>query len=135
MRVALAVLALLGTSLARPPFHLTSPSRLPVVETTRGPNDPHDFDLSLLIPRGTRLRQLWYIHGGRQPDQILVEWIRSPHVSMYDHVFPDSVRWGLTLWTQEPRRGADFQAPWKGVALPLLKTAPGAPDLRVASQT
>jgi hypothetical protein len=107
------------------------PVRLPVVFKTRGPNDPHDFDLSFLIPRRTRLRQVWFIRGGRQPDQVLVEWIRSGRISLYETDFPDTVRWGLTLWTQTPRR-VDYQGPWKGVAIQLLKVAPGAPNLRVA---
>src|SRR5439155_6860954 len=92
------------------------PVRLPVTATTRGPNDPHDFDLSLLIPDRGRLRQVWFVHGGRLPDQMLVEWVRSRTASVYGQAFPDSVRWGLTLWTQTPRRPADFQADWKGVA-------------------
>jgi hypothetical protein len=108
------------------------PKRLPVVATARGPNDPHSFDLSLLIPRGARLRQVWFLDGGRQADQVLVEWVQSRIVPLYGEDFPDSVRWGLTLWTQRPRR-FHFQAPWKGVAIPLLKRiSPDAPFLRVA---
>jgi hypothetical protein len=106
------------------------PLRLPVVATTLGPNDPHDFDLSQLIPRGARLRQLWYLHGGRKPDQVLVEWIRTRKASLYRQDLPENVRWGLTLWTQTPRE-FDFQAPWQGVSLPLIKWPPGAPDLQV----
>ena len=116
--------------------HLTvesaPPRRLPVIATTRGPNDPHDFDLALLIPHGSRLRQVWFIHGGRQPDQVLVEWIRSRAVSLYGYEFSDTVRWGLTLWTQTPRAPANYQAPWKGVRIPLLTLAPGAPNTRVS---
>jgi hypothetical protein len=123
------------TASGRPQKHLTvrsaAPIRLPVIVTTRGPNDPHDFDLSLLIPHGARLRQVWFIHGGRQPDQVLVEWIRSRTVSLYGYEFSDTVRWGLILWTQTPPRPANYQAPWKGVAIPLLKLAPGAPNMRV----
>jgi hypothetical protein len=103
------------------------------VSTVRGPNDPHDFDLSMLIPRHTRLRQVWFIHGGRKPDQMLVEWLHSTTFSLYGSRLADSVRWGLTLWTQTPLRRADFQAPWKGVAVPLLRLAPGSPNLRVAT--
>jgi len=113
------------------PLHSAPPSPLKLVATVRGPNDPHDFDLSMLIPRSSRLRQVWFIHGGGMPDQVLVEWIRSNAVSPYGSDFSDSVRWGLTLWTPTIAR-ADFQAPWKGVAIPLLKLAPGAPYLRVA---
>jgi hypothetical protein len=105
---------------------------LSFVARTRGPNDPHDFDLSLLIPAGSRLRQAWFIHGGHLPDQVLVEWIRSKTVSLYGYRFSDTVRWGLTLWTQTPFTPADYQAPWKGVAIPLLGLAPGAPNMRVA---
>lgn len=105
--------------------------RLPVVAETRGPADPHEFDLSLLVPRGARLRQIWVLHGGRRPDDMLIEWVRSTTVSLYGEAFRDTVRWGLTLWTQTPRsRG--YQAPWKGFAVPLLTLAPGAPGLRVA---
>jgi hypothetical protein len=116
----------------RSPVRLTRPTLLPVVARVRGPNDPHDFDLSLLIPHGTRLRQAWFIHGGRLPDQVLVEWVRSSTVSIYGFDFPDVVPWGLTVWTQTPQKPADFQAPWRGVAIPLLRVAPGAPFLRVA---
>ena len=108
------------------------PARLPVIAKTRGPNDPHEFDLSLLIPRGTRLRQAWFLHGGRQPDQVLVEWVRSRIVSLYEAEFPATTRWGLTLWTQTPRRPFNYQAPWKGVPIPLLKWVPGAPGTRIA---
>ncbi len=106
------------------------PVRLPVLFRTRGPNDPHDFDLSFLIPRRARLRQVWFIHGDRKPDQVLVEWIRSRRISLYDD-FREGVPWGLTLWTQTPRR-VDYQAPWKGVAIQLIKVSPGSPNLRVA---
>jgi hypothetical protein len=78
-----------------------------------------------------RLRQVWFIHGGRQPDQVLVEWIRSRTVSLYGYEFSYTVRWGLILWTQTPPRPANYLAPWKGVAIPLLKLAPGAPNMRV----
>jgi hypothetical protein len=104
---------------------------LPVVGRVRGPDDPHELDLSLLIPRRSRLRQVWFLHGGRQPDQVLVEWIRSRTVSVYGGDFPDSVRWGLTLWTQTPLSPANYQAPWKAVAIPLLKLAPGSPNMRL----
>jgi hypothetical protein len=121
---------------AKPEKHLAlnpgRPRPLPVFATTRGPNDPREFDLSLLIPRGSRLRQVWFIHGGRQRDQVLVEWIRSKKISLYGDEFSDAVRWGLTLWTQTPYR-FDYQAPWKGVAIPLLRLAPGAPNMRVAT--
>jgi hypothetical protein len=120
----------------KPGQHLTirpgAPVRLRIIATTRGPNDPHDFDLSLLVPRRTRMRQVWFIHGGRQPDQVLVEWVRTNTVSLYGQSFPENVPWGLTLWTQSPRRPADFQAPWHGIAIPHLTLAPGAPNLRVA---
>lgn len=112
-------------------IHPGPPLRLPVVFRTRGPNDPHDFDLSYLIPHGSRLRQIWFIHGGRLPDQVLVEWIRSTRTSLYDMDLPDDVPWGLTLWTQTPRK-LDYQAPWQGVAVHLLKVSPGAPLLRIA---
>src|SRR5436190_6435765 len=121
-----------GSRLAHSPVRLTPPSRLTVVARTRGPNDPHDFDLSMLIPHGARLRQLWYIHGGRQPDQVLVEWIRHVAPALYGDSLPDRVAWGLTLWTQSPRAPDNYQAPWIGVAVPLVHVPPGAPFLRVA---
>lgn len=125
-----------GASVSSPskksPVWSAPPLRLAFVATTLGPNDPHDFDFSLLIPRGTRLRQLWFVHGGRKADQVLVEWVRSRIVSLYEEDFPRDVRWGLTLWTQTPLKVHDFQAPWKGVAIPLQRWPPGAPDLRVA---
>jgi len=121
----------------KPEKHLAlnpgQPRPLPVIAATRGPNDPREFDLSLLIPRGSRLRQVWFIHGGRERDQVLVEWIRSKKASLYGEEFSDTVRWGLTLWTQTPFTPADYQAPWKGVAIPLLELAPGAPNMRVAT--
>src|SRR5919199_1276306 len=129
--VAVASRAAGAGSAAKLPFRSSPPLRLPFVAQTRGPNDPHELDLSLLIPRGTRLRQVWFIHGGRKRDQVLVEWVRSRRVSVYAGDFGDDVRWGLTLWTQAPAR-LSYQAPWKGVALPLLKLAPGAPNMRLA---
>jgi hypothetical protein len=113
-------------------LNLARPERLATVVATRGPNDPHEFDLSLLVPTGSRLRQIWFIHGGHAADQVLVEWIRSKSVSLYGEKFSDTVRWGLTLWTQTPRGPADSQAPWKGVAIPTLRLAPGAPNMRIA---
>ena len=107
------------------------PKRLPVTQRAIGPPDAHDFDLSLLVPHGARLRQLWYLRGRRAGSQVLVEWIRSRRASLYSSAFPDGVRWGLTLWTQAPRRPADFQSPWQGVALPLVRYPPGSPNLRV----
>jgi hypothetical protein len=104
--------------------------RLPVTATAIGPNDAHDFDLALLVPRGARLRQLWYLHGRRAGSQVLVEWIRSKRSSVYADDFAQDVPWGLTLWTQTPRR-VDYESPWKGVALPLVRYPPGAPGLRV----
>jgi hypothetical protein len=107
-----------------PPTHLNVTSR------ARGPNDPHDFDLSLLVPDRARLRQVWLVRGGRQADQILVEWIKARKASLYGMDFSQNVSWGLTLWTQHPYRFS-FQAPWKGVEVPVLRYPPGAPDLRV----
>jgi len=75
------------------PLRPGRPKPLSFVARTRGPNDPHDFDLSLLIPAGSRLRQAWFIRGGHLPDQVLVEWIRSKSVSLYGDRFPDAVRW------------------------------------------
>src|SRR6266550_1981446 len=117
-----------STAGGKPEKHLAldlgrRPERLATVAATLGPNDPHDFDLSQLIPTGSRLRQIWFIHGGHAPDQALVEWIRSKNVSLYGGEFCDGVRWGLTLWTQTPPRPADYRAPWKGVAIPILRLA------------
>jgi hypothetical protein len=76
---------------------------------------------------------VWFIHGGREPDQVLVEWIKSKTVSAYAYEYPDTVRWGLTLWTQTTPLDWSPDAQWKGVAIPLLKFAPpGVPTLRVA---
>src|SRR5207237_9816259 len=107
--LALVAIALLfgasgasGDVLKRPRVRSAAPVQLRVVARVRGPNDPHDFDLSLLVPRRARLRQVWFLHGGRQPDQVLVEWVRSTRVSLYGGAFPDTVAWGLTLWTQSP---------------------------------
>jgi hypothetical protein len=114
------------------PLRSGPPELLATVAKTRGPNDPHDFDLSLFIPPGSRLRQLWFIHGGQSADQVLVEWVRSKTISLYGDDFSDAVRWGLILWTQTPPAPANYQAPWRGVAIPLLRLAPGAPNMRVA---
>ena len=130
--VRFLIAAALGLHPGSVPIDVRSGPPLPlrVVAATRGPNDPHDFDLSQLVPPGTRLRQLWYLHGGRKPDQVLVEWIRTSRISLYWQDLPSNVRWGLTLWTQTPRK-FDFQAPWRGTALPLIKWPPGAPGLQV----
>jgi hypothetical protein len=136
--VALFVAAAGSAGAARTParyltVHPGRAVRLPVIARTRGPTTPHDFDLSLLIPPHTRLRQVWFLHGGRRADQVLVEWVQRGVVSLYAYRFPDTVRWGLTLWTQRPRTGPDYYAPWQGVALPLVRhLAPGAPNLDLA---
>ena len=108
------------------------PNRLHVTQRAVGPPDAHDFDLALLVPRGARLRQLWFLRGRRAGSQVLVEWIRSKNASIYADDFPLHVRWGLTLWTQAPRWAPNFQSPWQGEALPLVGYPPGAPDLRVS---
>lgn len=107
------------------------PMRLPFTAKATGPDDAHDFDLSLLVPRGARLRQLWYLHGRHSGSQALVEWIRSKRASVYSGDYPTGVRWGLTLWTQRPPR-VDYQSPWQGVAIPLVRYPPGAPSLAVS---
>jgi hypothetical protein len=106
--------------------------RLPTSARTVGPADPHDFDLARFLPRGARLRQLWYLRGSHSGRQVLVEWILSKQTSLYAGDFPTGVRWGLTLWTQRPRRTNDYQSPWQGVAIPLVRYPPGAPSLLVA---
>jgi hypothetical protein len=131
-KILFVVHVLIAAALALPVgVQAGPPLRLHPVARTLGPNDPHDFDLSQLIPRRSRLRQVWYLHGGREPDQVLVEWIQTPKVSLYGDELPSSVRWGLTLWTQAPLRANDFQAPWRGTPLPLIKWPPGAPGLQV----
>lgn len=40
---------------------------------TRGPADPHALDPAALIPRG-RVRHVWFLHGGRRADQVIVVW-------------------------------------------------------------
>src|SRR5690349_10595170 len=78
-----------------PPHRLLPAARL------KGPNDPHSLDLGLLVPHGERIRQVWFLRGGSQPDQILVEWIHGKPISPV-RSYPDSTRWGLRLWTQTP---------------------------------
>jgi hypothetical protein len=105
--------------------------RLPAVARSLGPPDPHDFDLALLVPRRARVRQVWYLRGRHAGRQVLVEWIQSARASIYTGDLPPHVRWGLTLWTQRPRRAYDYQAPWQGVAIPLVRYPPGSPALYV----
>ncbi len=112
------------------PIKLVTPKHLPVVARTLGPDDPHEFDLSQLIPRRTRLRQVWYLHGGQRPDQVLVEWVKAQRISLYGD-FPDDVQWGLTLWTRSSGP-PNFQTQWRDVAVPLTKVAPGPATLRVS---
>ena len=125
--------AIVGAGAAKSlPLRSAPVQRLMTTATVRGPNDPHDFDLSLLLPRHARTRQIWFLHGGRQSDQVLVEWVRSATVSLYGANFSDDVEWGLSLWTQTPQRPLDYAAPWRSVAIPVITVAPGAPFLRVA---
>src|SRR5438045_1227729 len=48
----------------------------------RAPSDPHLLDLAALIPRG-RVRQVWILHGGRRPDQVMVEWVAQRRPATY----------------------------------------------------
>jgi hypothetical protein len=119
---------------AHEPVRLTAPSKLPVTTRTRAPNtNPHEFDLSMLVPQRARVRQVWFIHGGSRPEQILVEWIRNASPAIFAQDIPDSIPWGLTLWTPSRRKDADDQVRWIGVALPLLKVSPAVENLRVVT--
>jgi hypothetical protein len=77
---------------------------------------------------------VWYLHGGRQGDQILVEWSRSHRPFTYSQELSENPKtqpaWGLRLWTQTPRR-FDFQAPWVGVRIPTMTDSPGAPQVEL----
>lgn len=111
-------------------LHIAPPVRLPIIRTVRGPARPHDFDLSMLLPRHTRLRQVWFLDGSSRRDRILVEWIRAGHASLRG-TFRPSVQWGLTLWTEAPRRRA-YLVPWRAVAIPVVRFPPAPTSLRVA---
>lgn len=115
-----------------PPIRSAPPMRLETAFAARGPTTPRDFDLGLLVPGGARVRRVWFLHGGRVRDQVLVEWVRSRRASLYAQDFPERVRWGLTLWTQTPPSTPNFWAPWTGVAIPLARVPPGAPYTGVA---
>jgi hypothetical protein len=77
-------------------FPLPKPRPLTPTFAALSPTDPHDFDLVQLVPRHTRLRQVWFLRGGRIDEQVLVEWVTGKP-SLYGDS-PDDIRWGLTLW-------------------------------------
>jgi hypothetical protein len=114
---------------ASTPFRLAPPRELTPMFAAVGPTDPHDLDLGQLIPRHTRLRQVWFLRGGRSDEQVLVEWVAGKP-SLYGD-YPDNVRWGLTLWSHA-RKTNGFATKWRGVAVPLIRVAPASSTLRVA---
>lgn len=125
--IALAVSAWPAAAKRKPlAIHTAPPLQLHVVRTTFGTDDPHFFSLSRLIPRGSRVEQVWYAPARRLHRQVLVEWTQRHRHFRHGHMSPEPFWWGLTLWTET----SDFR--WQAVNIPIVRWAPPASqDLRI----
>src|SRR5262249_53862211 len=107
-------------------IHTAPPLHLPVFRTLAGDYDPHYFDLSQLIPRGSRASEVWYAPAGGHRPRVLVDWTERGKQFRHGHQFPRPDRWGLTLWSFTGSR-------WPAVRLPVVQWAPPAGnEVRVA---
>jgi hypothetical protein len=129
--VAIAVVAWPAAAKSRKPpaIHTAPPLHLRFVRTVLGDDRPHDIDLAQLVPPHTHVTQVWFIAGGRQPQQVLVEWLQNKPVRQYG---PYSAHWGLTLWSAKPRSGPRSDL-WRAVNIPVLRQiGPGTPFTTVS---
>jgi hypothetical protein len=139
-KVSIAALAIVGAAvgiavyawpaaakLPKPRVIHTAPARqLPVARTLRGDYEAHDFDLSQLIPRGSRINRVWYAPARGYHRQVLVEWT-DPHTYVrWGHLGQRIARWGLTLWSSTGSR-------WQAVRIPAIEfPGPGPADIHIA---
>jgi hypothetical protein len=107
-------------------IHTAPPLQLHVVRTTFGTDDPHFFSLSRLVPRGSRVEQVWYVPSRKLHRQVLVEWTERHRHFPYGHMSPRPFRWGLKLWTETSATR------WHAVNIPIIRWAPPDPvDIRI----
>jgi hypothetical protein len=108
-------------------IHTAPPLRLHVLRILSGDDDPHFFDLSQLIPRGSRASQVWYASSRKLHRQVLVEWTERHRHFRHGFMSPEPFRWGLTLWTETSATR------WHAVKIPIIGWAPPDPvDIRIA---
>ena len=73
--------------------------------------------------------QVWFINGGGEPSQVLVEWLQNKPVRQYG---PYSADWGLWLWTAKLRLGTRPNL-WRAVNIPVTREiGPGTPFTAVS---
>jgi hypothetical protein len=101
--------------------HTAPPWQLPVVSTLSGDYQAHDFDLSQLVPRGSRIDRVWYAPARRYHQQVLVQWT-DPHRHARWGKLTREPRWGMTLWSFTGSR-------WRAVNIPVVQVSP---TIRVA---
>jgi hypothetical protein len=99
------------------------PMGLPVVRTLGGDGDPHDFNLSQLIPHGSQASGVWY--AGQQ---ILVKWVnRHKH---FRHglakLSPPPYQWGLVMWSEKSATR------WQAVNIPVIRRNGMNGDMRIS---
>lgn len=116
--IAIAVYVLPAASTLKPlAIHVAPPRQLHVAQVLTGDNDPHGFDLSQLIPRGSRVNQVWYPSTQRNHQQILVEWTDPHRYVVWGALHNRTPRWGLRLWTETN------STRWYAVDLPVVEWA------------
>jgi hypothetical protein len=117
--IAIAVTAWPAAAKQRKPLamHTAPPLQLAVARTLPGVYDPHYFDLSQLIPRGSRISEVWYPPARRYRQQVLVEWTERHRHFRWGHLTPRPFRWGLTLWSYTGSH-------WRAVKIPVVRWAP-----------
>ena len=100
--------------------------RLPVIGTLRGVYYPQDFDLSQLIPRGSRINRVWYSPARKHHQQVLVEWTDRDRYIRWGHLRQRIARWGLTLWSSAGPG-------WRAVRIPVIEfPGPSPADIHIA---
>ena len=127
--IAIAVSAWPAAAKQRKPLviHTAPPLHLPVVRRLRGDDDPHAFDLSRLVPRRSRVEQVWFAPSRKLHRQLLVEWTERHKHFRRGHMYPEPFRWGLVLWTETSA------VRWQAVNIPIVRWGPPASNmLRIA---
>ena len=90
------------------------PHQLRVIGGPLGDVDPHDFDLSQLIPKGSHATHVWY----PRHRQILVQWT-DPHRYFPVGKLGRTASRGLRLWTESTSHR------WQAVDIPVVHGPPG----------